>query len=525
MKRVLLILILSSGALTCLYAQTLTRTNVVRVTLRGSGAIFQEGQVKGYYSFYDLEKKDKKNNNYQLSVYDENLREINSINITRPRTYVVVDGAFNGTTFCFLFYDSKNRINELVSFDRTLKQTGSYSIPVKNKYTLANYNLIAQGGNLSQAYLIGVQDKGFLYYGLKEKEYHYQTDFFDNTMKKVWSDQAPVEADIEIASEAFQQVQYIGSLITSKKTKSSKDIDVDLVVQRVEDGKKLFRVPVATNKYSVALSNVYFDQASQNFIVFGEYYDKKDKELKAQSLGFISVAFDLNGKIVSEKTNSWATDISRVTPVNEKGKFDGSNTSVLFHDIIRTNDGQFFAVGEQYKKAASGAGIALQILNVAAAAAGGGYSSTSSASVQLNVYNLVIFQFNPDFTINKIHFFEKDKNVVMLPAGSGFMSPKQISFYAKAVGGFDYVYSQESKDKSTFVVTYVNYDREKGEKAKNLLGSVIYTPEKTFTVDKLVLNRKSSDYYIYRAKEGYVMVTEYFKKEKKIESRLEKLNY
>ena len=41
----------------------------------------------------------------------------------------------------------------------------------------------------------------------------------------------------------------------------------------------------------------------------------------------------------------------------------------------------------------------------------------------------------------------------------------------------------------------------------------------------MMLNRKSSNYSVYQAKEGYVMVTEYFQKEKRVESRLEKLNY
>jgi hypothetical protein len=520
MKRGLLILILLITPLLWTEAQTMSKTNVARVTQRGSGTVIQNGQVKGYYAFYNLEKKDKKNNNYQLNVFDENLREINSITIVRPNSYVVLDGAFNGSAFCFLFYDFKSKSIELISYDRTLTQLGTTTQAVKeNKYAVANYNAVAQGASPSQAYVVAVEGKGFLHYGLAADDYQFKTDFYDNNLKRVWSDAASASKNIEVASEAFQEANYIGSLIITKKSMTSKDIDVDLLVQDVDSGKKLFRVPVATDKYSVSFSGVYFDREKQNFVVFGEYFDKKDKELKAQSLGFISLSYDLQGKIVNETINSWATDISRVTPVNEKGKFDGSNTSVLFHDIIRTADGQFFVVGEQYKKVASGAGIALQILS---AAAGGG---SSTASVQLNIYNIVIFQFNPDFTINKVHMFEKDKNVVLLPAGAGFMSSKQLSFYAKAVGGFDYVYTQESKDKNTFVVTYINYDREKGQKASNLLGSVIYTPEKTFTVDKLALNRKSSEYFVSRAKEGYVLVTEYFKKEKRLDSRLEKLNY
>ena len=82
-----------------------------------------------------------------------------------------------------------------------------------------------------------------------------------------------------------------------------------------------------------------------------------------------------------------------------------------------------------------------------------------------------------------------------------------------------------SGDKNTFMITYVNYDREKGSQSKNLLGAIVYTPEKIFSVDKMPLNRKSTEYYVYRAKEGYVLITEYFRKEKRIDTRLEKINF
>jgi hypothetical protein len=509
------------------YSQNFSKTGVLKMSLRNSGAILQDNQVKGYYFFYNLEKKDRKNNNYLLSVYDENLREINSVNIVRPVNYLLVDGAFNGDAFGFLFYDTRNSVIELIAYDQTLKEAGAVRRELKSKSTQSSFGAIAMGQQTaSQAYLVPVSHKGFLYYGLKDgNKAHYQTEFYDNTMKQVWSVTAPQTAqNIETASEAFQSDLYIGSLILKKKNQASKDIDTELMVQQVEDGKTLFKIPMETKEYSISYSDVYFDAAKQNFVVFGEYYNLKDKELKSQSLGFIYLTVDVTGKIVDEKINSWEKEISRVTPLNEKGKFVGSNTNVLVHDIIRTSDGQIFVVGEQYKKAASAAGIASNILGVAAAAAGGGIYSSAS-NVQLNVYNLVVFQFNPDYTINKLHIFEKDKNVVSLPSGAGYASSKLLSYYAKAVGGFDFTFSQVASDKNTFIVTYINYDREKGEKAKNLLGAVVYTPEKIFSVDKMALNRKSTEYLVYRAKEGYVLITEYFKKEKRIDTRLEKINF
>lgn len=507
-------------------AQNISKTGIVRMRLKSSGPIMSNEQVKGYYFFYNLEKVDKKNSNYMLSVYDENLREINSVNIVRANNFALVDGAYNGDVFAFLFYDLKNRSTELIAYDNTLKPVGSVIKPVTGKTTQMIYTSVANGTDAGRAFLVPVDHRGFMYYGVQDKKNWFVIDFYDNVLAKKWTKTVTQSSfDLELASDGFQTDKYVGSLITQKKSPQSKDLEMDLLVQNVEDGSVLFQVPMEAGPHSISFSDVFFDEAKQNFVVFGDYYDKKDKELKAHSLGFIYLTLDMNGKVIGEKRNSWAEDFSRVTPMNEKGKFEGSNTNVLVHDIIHTSDGQIFVVGEQYKKAASGAGIASQILNVAAAAATGYYGGSNTSTTQLNIYNLVIFQFNPDYSIKKVHIFEKDKNVVLLPAGATYSSSKMLSYYAKAVGGFDFVFSQKSADQSTFSVAYINYDREKGSPASNLLGMIVYTPEKVFSVDKMKLNRKSTEYFVYRAKEGYVLITEYFKKEKRVDSRLEKINF
>ena len=511
---------------TLLQAQNISVSGVVRMRLKSSGPILSGDQVKGYYFFHSMEKVDKKNNNYMLSVYDENLRKINAVNIVRSTKFALIDGAFNGEVFAFMFYDVKGKVTELLAYDQTLKEVASVTRPVVSKYETVIYNSVAEGASAGQAFLVPIAKQGFLVYGFQAAyKQLYKIQYYDNTLKERWSMLAPEsEYSIEVASDGFQTEQYLGSLITKKKSANSKDIDVDLLVQNAANGEFLFQVPLESGPYSISFSDVFFDEVNQNFVVFGDYYDKKDKELKAQSLGFIYLTLDLEGKIVGEKRNSWAEEISRVTPMNANGKFEGSNTNILVHDIIRTSDGQIFVVGEQYKKAASGAGIAMNVLSIAAAAATGYYSSSASTT-QLNIYNLVIFQFDSDYSIKKLHVFEKDKNVVLLPSGSTYASSKMLSYYAKAVGGFDFVFSQLSEDRSTFSVAYINYDREKNSPAGNLLGVVVYTPEKVFSVDKMRLTRKSSEYFVHRGKEGYVLITEYFRKEKRADSRLEKINF
>jgi hypothetical protein len=341
-----------------------------------------------------------------------------------------------------------------------------------------------------------------MYYGIKEEsKSDFEIEFYDNTMKKVWSSYGPKDGfDYETGTEAFQDDQYVGSMIMKRTSIFSTDIDIDLLVQNVSDGKTVFRIPMESSKFKIMLAEVFFDKTKQQFTVFGEYFNKDENIMKSQSKGFIAVTLDLAGKIVSEKTNSWTGDINKLVAAKDKEAFN--DTNILFHEFVRNSDGEIFAIGEQYKK-------------------GGNYMT----GLKINIFNLVIFQFGADYSIKKIHTFEKDKNSFGFPAGMMVFNSKMMSYMAKSYNAFDFSFVQASADKGTFVVSYINYDREKGEKGKNVLGSVIYTPEKVFTVDKLSLNRKSTDYFVYPAKDGYVLVSEYFKKEKRIESRLEKLNY
>lgn len=494
------------------YAQNLSRTGVVKAEVRNTGAILQLGTVKGYYYFYDLEKKDKKNNNYMLSVVDENLREVNQITITRPLKYQLIESSYNGEAFLFLFYDLKKKETELISFDNSLKQIGQVIRPVKGYFESSVFQGIALGSNASQRYLVPVQNRGFIQYGVGLIEY------FDNSLKQVWNSNSNNERDAITPFEGFQSDNVVGSIVAGMSRNS---IVYELLVHDLQAGTLRFQAPLCTQQHNILPNDISYDSARQQILIFGEYYDKNAKQNSDQSLGFCYLIYDLQGNQVNSKIISWA-DISQRAPVNEKGKFDGVNSRILFHDFVRTKDGQVFAIGEQYKKAVSGAGVGIQALSILAAAAGGGYYRTSAAAVQLNVYNMVVFQFSPDYSLEKVHLFEKNKSVMLLPAGATYSSSKQLAYYAKALGGFDFRFSQEFPRNESFAAVYVDAERNS---ANAVLGSIIYTPEKVFTVDKTKFNRRSQDFAIMRAKPGYILIAEYFKKEKRFDMRLEKMNY
>jgi hypothetical protein len=133
---------------------------------------------------------------------------------------------------------------------------------------------------------------------------------------------------------------------------------------------------------------------------------------------------------------------------------------------------------------------------------------------------------NEKFDPIGIKYYEKDGSSVGLPAGSGFMGTGFLGYFVKWTGGFDYQFLQQSKDGNKFNVAYINYDREKGEKDKTIVGNIFMAEDGTLNFDKVdITGSKNTRYLVYPAVAGSVMVAQYDRKQKKLEFKLVKLNY
>ncbi len=81
--------------------------DVKQVTVRNVGPIKKNGEVKGYYSFYEYDKVDRKTLLFKLNLMDENLNDLGTKEIEGPKTWELVSSGFDGNNFCFKFYDPK----------------------------------------------------------------------------------------------------------------------------------------------------------------------------------------------------------------------------------------------------------------------------------------------------------------------------------------------------------------------------------------------------------------------------------
>jgi hypothetical protein len=208
---------------------------------------------------------------------------------------------------------------------------------------------------------------------------------------------------------------------------------------------------------------------------------------------------------------SWEKDMSKFLKVDQKGRVSDLGY-VYIHRLMQTEDGKMFAIGEGYKKVADGAGIALNVLS-------GGYNAGMS---KLKINDMLLLELSPNFELTNAKIYEKRNNNFSLSTGTDFLTPHTLAVYAKASGAFDYTYTQMGQNNASFVSAYTDYEKNKGYKGMTF-NSISYYDGK-ITTDKINLKTDATRMQVLPAKPGSILLMEYFKKEKRLELRMEKLN-
>lgn len=117
--------------------------------------------------------------------------------------------------------------------------------------------------------------------------------------------------------------------------------------------------------------------------------------------------------------------------------------------------------------------------------------------------------------------YDKTNNTADASIMSDALSPHQMALVIKMGGGFDYEFTTGDADNSTFTICYSDKVKEKDYKGLTF-NSIRYNGS-SFSTDRIQLKSKASSTRVFPAKPGFVMILEYFKKEKKLDFRLEKL--
>ncbi len=258
---------------------------------------------------------------------------------------------------------------------------------------------------------------------------------------------------------------------------------------------------------------MYPIEGTGTMMVMGSYFDKNADVAKDFSKGLAVYEISSAGKVLSKVYNSWSEDFARYLPTNSKGKID--HVGYLYiHKLIKTPDGKLFVVGEGYKRQADAAGIALTTLSVLG---GGGNMGVT----KIVITDMVMMQFNDKYKVVNATIYDKTQNTAVVGQASDYNSQHMLAMYLKMIGAFDYAFTTGEADNSNFTVCYGDYVHTSEYKGQTF-NSIHYNGSK-FNTDRIQLKSKASTMKVFPAKAGSVMILEYFKKDKRLDFRLEKL--
>lgn len=493
--------------------------NIKSVYVRNSGPIIANEEIKGYFVFYQSDKIDKHTNEYTLQILDENVNKVKNFKFTDSKNIVLVESSYNGSDIMFMFYDKDQKQVDYRTYGLDGKQKFSYQQPLDKKSKAYIEQVLARNTEETQnKSLYGIEDKGFVtYIPLREgRQYTYEVHFYQTDKKKQWT---YTPEDVERVASP----QYLGhsdSIVVFEVLKRNKvmsnKMESWLLGLYLHNGKKAFEFETDKEKYNFYPMNVTSLRNNSGFMLMGPYYDKDDRVVKDKSLGLGVWVMNNQGKIINSKYNSWNGDISKHLKIDARGRVDELGY-IFFHKIMQTEDGKIFAIGEGYKKVASALGIGLTVLNAAA----GGYSSANSTT-KMKITDMVMLQFDNKFDVQSAQIYDKNSNNIEM-MGADFTSAPLLAFMIKYVyNGFDYAFSQTDKGHTMFTVGYTDYVRSK--EYKGLTFNSISYYNNNITTDKINLKTSSSSMRIMPAKTGSIMILEYFKKDKRLDMRLEKVN-
>ncbi|WP_439882753.1 DUF6770 family protein [Pontibacter sp. MBLB2868] len=504
------------------YAQTQTLKGFSNFRKNALTPIYEGSEVKGYTMFYRADKADKKNDNFGLDFYDQDLKKVKSVTLQKERYATsLLRNAYNGEAFCFYFYNTRTKSFELDVYDRSLKKIATKSFTKNSKgdlqVTAQEINLTGIGENkaMSGMNLYAVPNKGFIrssYMGMMKG---YSLEMYDNKLKLLWTSMSDKKSkDYESLLLNDITDKYVLATIARRPNMLSKQLTFSMAALDVKTGKMLFDIAIENEKdEQLSISSFSYDNKKDEFVAMGEYYALDDKPGVNKSEGFFIKRIGLDGKVKSKKFYSWNKEVNPLLPEAAKQSLEDGFVNFV-HTVIRGADGKQHIVAEQYKVKADGLGIAMAVL-------GGGTSTVKGV-----VGNAMIYSLDQDLNLEKVNFIEKDQTNCILPPGSGFYGTGMIGMVIKMIGGFNYQFTQQESEQNSFNTAFINYKEVKKSKYKEKsLVNVIYSGQSAPLTDNVELVSSKDAYsYVYPAKAGHVLVLNSLPDNHELELKLVKLN-
>jgi len=520
MKNRILLILLSLNITFGVQAQTETYQNILKYSTRSSGSIIKNNKVEGYYFFTPVEKLDRKNTAYTVNMLDNNLSKVASFELVRPKKVVLMEVVFNDDAFMFQFYDTKEKTLEFVSMDRSGKQLGSVILDDLPRAELFRIGLGLSNADVENVSIWPLGNEGFVRNTYqKDKKLGYQIEAYDNNMKSKWTHGTPEKSEfVEGADVLHSGEKYVTLSVIKKKSALTRKFDTYFVLLDAVTGKELIHTKMVDNVEGLlTVMSTYVDEAEDEILIVGEYFKPDDDVMKDESLGLYVRSIDRGGEDIKFKKFGWDTDLAKfkqtAVETGEKNA-DKSGNRLFVHKFVRSKSGHLVVVAEQFRKQVSA-------LGVLAKSTGG-----SASALEVRIGNMVVIEFTPEYEVKDYKIYEKRPTRINLGEGYGFANLQTIAYLCQTMGYFGYQFTLMDDETDTYDMIYSDRDtkdEDNGKKSDIMLGVVSMKNGKVEN-QRIPINSDAKYVTYLAAKPGYILIQEYYKKEKRLTVRLEKIN-
>ena len=381
----------------CLFAQDSKINDVATFTIRNAGPIMdKDNDVDGYYFYYIADKLKKGEREFAIQLLDKNLVEVAKKSYIDNKNTFLMKSSFNNAAMMFAMANYKTKEINLLTFDKQANQGKTFTIPLESK-EIRYIQLLQQTGDFNV--LFPVENKGFLFNKVEDnKKIGYSLKYYPTDGGKSWEFNSPDASKAILSINPIEvNDKVVVALELSRPGALSRKITITTKVIDINTGKLLFEREYSKKKNPRMINNAFIN--SDNSVVFmGEYFKEGDNIYDDKSLGLFTEVIDLTGKTITENLISWEVDIAKLMKVKAGSKIKDKGY-IYFHDVIKTQANEYFAIGEFYKKTVSGAGVAMAVLG-----------GNSTPVTQLTITDAVVFKFNSDFKLLEVTEFEKGKS-------------------------------------------------------------------------------------------------------------------
>ncbi len=490
--------------------------NIRRRDLVNFGNIIENEVLVGYYMFRKMDNTGGGKALFQLEILDENLKSKKTIKFEKKKNQLLVEMCYNGKVFLIIMTNKKGI--DMITYSKDGKKVSEKNIKKLNKYERARMSssLQSEETNLSTIYPMG--ENGFYRQSyVKNKKLGFTVEAFSNDLKTLWTyTSSKTSKEVEAVDILYASENYLALLHAHKKNLMTKEINNDFLFLDGKDGKKMFSLPMKEIS-TLSIQGCYVNEAKNEIILNGEYFAKGSKIYNSKSEGLYLMKLNLEGEELKMEKLSWKKDLTKLLVTDADKGSSKENMRFFVHKVINDSNGKTYIIAEQYKRIISAKAVGMNIAN---AALGGGGSDLSNISIK--IYNLVYLVLDADFKVQEMDIVKKKFSEFYLPKGAEFYSPTMIAQYIKATNNFDYQFTSLNKDKSGFITFYIDLNRKSEDKKKNdaVIGTISLS-NGAIETKRIPFNTEFNTVIFRNAKQGYILIGEYWRKKKQLMLRLE----